>query len=200
MPTLSVGQLVSVPWGLDEVEGTVLSVYGTGTGERVVVSVRIPGGSEDDVTLTLAADSVEPIDNVAHRPQQGTWVAARAYERAVAKALRRITPDIAQDAEISEPTADQGIDLLIHSSQSTVMIEAKYVSSRSRLPAKEVERALRIASREKTPFILISNVSVAPSARSLFNEDKTPRKFSLVKWRGPEDDASLKSELRLLLA
>jgi hypothetical protein len=200
MPTLSVGQLVSVPWGLDELEGTVLRIYSTGIGERVVVAVHVPGASEDETTLTLPIESVEPIGNVPHRLPPGAWVAARAYERAVANALLRVASEIAENVEVSEPETDQGIDLVLHSGQSTVLAQAKYASSRSRLSAKEVDRALTVASRATAPFILVTNVDLAQSARNRFHESETPRRFGLVKWRGPEDDADLKSELQLLLA
>jgi hypothetical protein len=202
MPALTVGQLVSVPWGLDELEGTVLRIYDTGIGQRVVVAVRVPGADEDgeDTTLTLPADAVEPIDKISHRPQPGAWVSAHAYERDVANAIRRIVSRTTQNAEVSESAADQGADLVVHSDQSTVVVETKYTSSRSRLSAKEIDRALMIASRTSAPFMLVTNVSLAPSAFSRFHEGGVPKKFSLVKWRGPEDDASLESELRLLLS
>lgn len=203
MPTLTVGQVVSVPWGLDELEGTVLRIYDTGIGRRAVVRVRVPGAGEgegDDMTLTLPAEALEPVDTLPHKPQPGAWVAAQAYERSVANAIRRIVSRIAEHAEVSEAVADQGIDLLVHSGKSDIMIEVKYVSSRSRLSAQEVDRALATASRTSAPFLLVTNVSLAPSAINRFREGEVPRKFSVVKWRGPEDDTNLASELRLLLS
>src|ERR1700733_7921820 len=202
MPGLSVGQSVSVPWGLDELEGTIVRIYSTGLGKRVVVAVRVPGtGDEDDeATLTLPIESVEPRDTAARAPAVGAWVAAAAYERAVSDALHRVASELGREAEISEADPDQGIDLVLHSGQSVVFAQLKYLSSRSRLGPEAIDRALAFASQTDAPFMLVSNVNLALSARNRFRESEVPRKFSLVKWRGAEDDDDLRSELRLLLA
>jgi primosomal protein N' len=53
-----VGDRVRVPWGLDEVDGTVVEVYDSGLGPRVVVRVLLEGvdpESAETVTLPLSA-------------------------------------------------------------------------------------------------------------------------------------------------
>lgn len=208
MPTLTVGQTVSVPWGLDVLEGTVLRVYGTGSGSRAVVRVHIPGTGGDesegeDATLTLPTDAVEPIDDSPDRPRPGSWVDALAYEQLVAAAVQRILAKIAHPAEVSEPSSesDQGIDMVIHSGDSMIAIEAKYLSSKSRLPEREVDRAIDIAGRTLLPLLLVTNANPAPGALSAFRKrHETAKRLGLVRWRSPADDTDLESELRLLLS
>jgi hypothetical protein len=205
MSTLTVGQVVSVPWGLDVLEGTVLRVFDTGVGPRVVVQVHVPGtgdaGEGDETTLTLPIDAVEPINNLSDRPQPGSWVTARSYERRVADAISRTITRIADPAEISESIPDHGIDLLIESPGFSIAVEVKYVASRSRLPEREVDRALETASRTLLPLLLVTNANLAPGAlRAFLARKDIPQRFGLVRWRSPEDDADLESELRLLLS
>lgn len=207
MPALTVGQTVSVPWGLDVLEGTVLRVYETGAGPRVVVQVRIPGTGEggaesEDATLTLPTDVVEPIDDRSAKPEPGAWVADRAYERRVADAVLRAISKIADVGAISEPSSDRGVDYLIHSGDSNIAVQAKHLSSsHSRLPAEEVDRAMKIASASVLPLLLVTNANPTPGAlRAFLGKKETPRKFALVRWRSPADDTDLESELRLLLS
>lgn len=206
MTTLTVGQTVSVPWGLDTLEGTVLRAYDTGAGPRVLVRVRLPGTGEAgeegaETTLTLPAESVEPIDVAPDRPQPGTWVAARAYERHVAEALMRVMARIADSGEISESSGDQGADLLLHSGDSVIAVEAKHLTTRSRLSAEEADRAIEIARRTLLPTLLVTNANPAPGALTAFlRRQDAPNKIALVRWRNQTDDTDLESELRLLLA
>lgn len=46
--TIHAGQRVRVPWGRDDVSGTVVEVYGTGRLARAVVSVRSELGSTSE--------------------------------------------------------------------------------------------------------------------------------------------------------
>jgi hypothetical protein len=62
-PPLS-GDRVSVDWGFDTIEGIVDSVYSSGLGVRVTVTVPVLGplGEElDHMTVTLPADSVHQL-------------------------------------------------------------------------------------------------------------------------------------------
>jgi len=203
MTTVTAGQVVSVPWGLDLLEGNVLRVYDTGAGPRAVVSVRIPGtdvGEGEDVTLTLPADSLEPMEASPNRSQPGSWVTARAYERSVAEAIQRATEKLGEITEVSEATTDTGIDLVIHSGESIIVAEVKYVSPRLRISAKEIDRALSLADSTSAPFLLVTNASLAPSAVNRWHDGSVPDKFYCIKWRGPEDDTNMETELRLLLS
>ena len=58
---VDVGDHVRVPWGLDEVEGDVMAVYGSGLGRRITVAVRIEG-ADDTFTVTYPEDAVERAD------------------------------------------------------------------------------------------------------------------------------------------
>jgi hypothetical protein len=196
-------------------EGTVLRVFDTGVGPRVVVQVRLPGTGEageegEEATLTLPVDAVEPIDNLLARPQPGTWVTARSYQRSVADAILRIiarigdpdqTSEVADPALISESSTDRGVDLVFQSGDSSIVVEAKYLPSRSRLPVSDVDQALEIASKNILPLLLVTNANPTPNALHAFLARKeSPQNFGLVRWRGPEDDTDLESELRLLLS
>jgi hypothetical protein len=52
------GSCVRVPWGSGTAEGTVVEVYQSGIGGRVVVAVRIEG-TDEELTVTFPADMVE---------------------------------------------------------------------------------------------------------------------------------------------
>jgi len=63
-PRLGVGDAVLVPWGLDELRGRVLEVYGEPPGnERAVVAVAVPGSNGEElgeVTITYRLSELEP--------------------------------------------------------------------------------------------------------------------------------------------
>jgi hypothetical protein len=58
---LTVGERVVIPWGVDDVEGTVAEVYGVGPAERVVVSLTPEASGyvvDEPTTVTLPAHAV----------------------------------------------------------------------------------------------------------------------------------------------
>lgn len=58
------GDRVAVDWGFDTIEGVVDSVYSSGLGVRVTVTVPVLGplGEElDHMTVTLPADSIHQL-------------------------------------------------------------------------------------------------------------------------------------------
>jgi chromosome segregation ATPase len=60
---LAVGDAVMVPWGLDELRGRVLEMYGEPGSERAVVAVEVPGSTGEDlgeVTITYRISELEP--------------------------------------------------------------------------------------------------------------------------------------------
>jgi len=59
----SSGDRVSVQWGLDEVEGTVLSLFGPPGKQFARVEIELTGGDEPPVLEVVSL----PVDLLAHR-------------------------------------------------------------------------------------------------------------------------------------
>jgi len=63
------GDVVRVPWGLNEVEGTVIDVYGLPSALFATVRVMLPGADDESVVeveeLTFRADALELTHAVA---------------------------------------------------------------------------------------------------------------------------------------
>ena len=57
--SIHAGQRVQVPWGRDDVSGTVVEVYGSGRLARALVAVRSGQGSGDDATFSVPLSSVK---------------------------------------------------------------------------------------------------------------------------------------------
>jgi len=60
MQEIKAGDRVTVPFGLQELEATVLRVYDTGVGPRVTVEIAIEGTEEPFVT-TYPGDAVSVV-------------------------------------------------------------------------------------------------------------------------------------------
>ncbi len=68
--TVASGETVVVPWGLGQVEATVLEAYDTGAGPRVRVCVPVlgPDGEVlDSLSVTLRASEVQ-VASASPRP------------------------------------------------------------------------------------------------------------------------------------
>ena len=64
--TLHIGDNVVIPWGVDEVRGTVAEVYGTGPARRVVVALtpELSGFVVDEPTTVALPYDVVRLDQV----------------------------------------------------------------------------------------------------------------------------------------
>jgi hypothetical protein len=193
MPAVSVGQIVSVPWGLDTLDGTVLRIYETGTGRRAVVQVSVPGADED-VTLTLPADTLEPADH-PDRPRQGAWI---GYEAAVVKAFSRVTPKISKNATLFRNTPDE-VDLKIQIGEAFIAAEIKYLPHRPRVSMSLIERAHMLHLRTSLPVILVTNADIEIAENSASLAETTRREIYFVQWQTPADDEALERGIRQLL-
>ena len=61
-PELNVGDHVAVPWGVDEVSGVIVEIYGVETAvPRAVIEVRIADGGEP-TTVTLPVNALRRTD------------------------------------------------------------------------------------------------------------------------------------------
>jgi hypothetical protein len=54
-----VGDRVTIPWGLDEVEGQVVAAYSSGSAPHVTVEVRLEG-TDEPVRVTYPAEAIHP--------------------------------------------------------------------------------------------------------------------------------------------
>ena len=53
----AVGDRVTIPWGLDEVEGEVVAAYSSGRGPYVTVEVCLEG-TDEPITVTFPAEAI----------------------------------------------------------------------------------------------------------------------------------------------
>ena len=124
------GDRVAVPWGLDVLEGTVVSTEGGGPGRRVVVSVDLPDTEESGAQLvTFPASELEAAAAVASERQPGAWLPAFRYEEALRHALEYL---IQADAELGiqslgheRPSPDSRADFALDVGDHRLIIEAK---------------------------------------------------------------------------
>src|SRR5262245_27372145 len=87
--TFKPGDHVAVPWGLDVLEGTVVSTHGEGPQRRVVVSVDLPDTEESQVMTFPARELEEAAQDASERPP-GAWLPAYRYEETLRRALERL--------------------------------------------------------------------------------------------------------------
>ncbi|QMU70261.1 hypothetical protein [Streptacidiphilus sp. P02-A3a] len=208
MKTPEVGQEVLVPWGLDYLLGTVLRVYSTGRGPKVVVQVDVPGVSGDeveDVTVTLPADAVQSKDQEAAHAAPGEWVHARSYERELmAQLLRmadRLERGLGTPVSVHEAAGYGGLDLVIRSGQDRMIgCEAKYESGRRQISLEVINKLIEQADRRIVPIVLITNVRLSARAAEVLQQVDTNRMFHWILWRGERDNEALEQMVLSLLA
>src|SRR5438876_11021665 len=82
------GDRVAVPWGLDVIEGTVVSSHGQGPERRVVVSVDLPDTEESQLLTFPVRELEEAAQDASERPP-GAWLSAYRYEQALRRVLEQ---------------------------------------------------------------------------------------------------------------
>ncbi|MER0428396.1 hypothetical protein [Streptomyces microflavus] len=196
-----VGQSVTVPWGLDILPGTVVRVYDSGSGPRVVVRVEVPGVSGADVedisvTLPLSAlDAAQNSEEIAKRPP-GAWVHAQAYERhlliEVERILSHVERSVGARLHLEARQPDYGTDFFISSEKGrTIEGVIKYSSRGGRVPAARIMEYLIRARVGICPILLVTNSALSAAAARNIRELADERKFRWILWNGAEDNNAL---------
>lgn len=207
MKTPEIGQSVLVPWGLDVLPGTVIRVYNSGAGPRVVVRIDVPGvsGAEiEDVTVTLPVDALEQEGERGSSAAPGEWVHAQAYERElvahITLMLRSMEQGSGMHLTISNRHygSDDQIDFTIQTRDGWMIdCEAKY--SKRLVGLSSISRLLSTTEKRLVPVLFITNIGLSgPAANELRNAD-TQGKLNWVLWRGERDNTALEQTILSLL-
>ncbi|MEV0526767.1 hypothetical protein AB0I66_25370 [Streptomyces sp. NPDC050439] len=127
-----VGESITVPWGLDTVEGTVVGAYGEGSGRRVLVEVNVGDGATE--TLPFPQRALDAARSPELQSPPGAWVKAARFEESVRAALMEA---LHESLPTWEGEARSNIQLLLHQEidfmaslpDRALLVEVKYHSS-----------------------------------------------------------------------
>jgi hypothetical protein len=203
-PSFSPGDRVAVPWGLDVLEGTVVSSHGQGSDRQVVVNVDLPDTEEESESqlATFAAQELEAAAQVASERRPGAWLPAYRYEQELRQVLEHL---VASEAGLSilsqgrgEPaTADSHADFILDDGNHRLIIEAKAPAS-GRVTRQSVDQLVGYLSiLHATAGILVTNVALSAEARNKLQEVRQQGlKIWAIRWRSPNDNPKLDQAIR----
>jgi hypothetical protein len=202
-PSLDPGDRVAVPWGLDVVEGTVVSTHGEGPERRVVVSVDLPDTDESQL-VTFPVRELEEAAQVASERPPGAWLSGYRYEQALRRALEQLAksdPELTYLRSRAESaTADSGADFTLDLGRHRLIIEAK-ASPSGRVSAKAVDQLMYYVTLSQARHgLLVTNVPLSADALSELDQaHQRGLDLRAVQWRSPDDNRELASVIRELL-
>lgn len=201
------GDRVAVPWGLDVLEGTVVSSHGDGPARRVVVSVDFPDtdGEAEGQLVTLMASALEDAATVASERRPGTWLPAYQYEEALRRALDHLLSAQVDlygllSSEASS-TSRSPWDIILGFGDHHVIIEAKALRS-GQVSGRVIDRLLSyLRDSPHTAALLVANTGLSAEAKQLVkNALQQGYEIRAVKWRSSDDDPELGRAIRELLS
>lgn len=193
------GERVPVPWGLDVLEGTVVSSHGRGVNRRVVVSVDLPDAEGESVEqlVTLPVRVLESAAAVASERKPGAWLPAYRYEEELRHALELL---VQTDVELSIGSLDResavipGLraDFVINFGQHRLIIEAKALVS-GRVSAEAVNQLLGyVTGLPDAAGLLVTNAELSKDARKRLQQaGEEGYELRAVKWRSQDDNPEL---------
>lgn len=215
----SIGDHVHVPWGLDVVDGVVVSTYGEGDGRQVVVRVLLPDAQDrtedaDDITVTLPVHVLEEAEAEAELRRPGAWLPALRYERSFRDALAEILnrqwgdralvrnrESFAQEsvergrAEIEVMLPDRTIIVDVKALGSGVVPEGAVTALVAALEAAQVTSLAQGASG-----LLVTNGELSKAAEDhLHRAAQEGMALRAVQWRNARDNKRLARALNELL-
>ena len=202
-PLLDPGDRVAVPWGLDVVEGIVVSTHGEGAERRVVVSVDLPDTDESQLVTFLVRELEEAAQVASERPP-GAWLSGYRYEQALRRALEQLAESDPELTDLQSQTesaeADSGADFTLDLGRHRLIIEAKAASS-GRVSAKAVDRLMYyVALSQARHGLLVTNAPLSTDALNELDEaHQRGLDIRAVQWRSPNDNPELASVVRQLL-
>lgn len=203
-PSFDPGDRVAVPWGLDVVEGTVVSLHGKGPERRAVVSVDLPDTDEPQL-VTFPVRELEEAAQVASERRPGAWLSGYRYEQALRRALEQLAksdPELAYLRSQAKPaTADSDADFTLDFGRHRLIIEAKAAPS-GRVSAKAVDRLMYyVALSQARHGLLVTNAPLSADALNELDEaHQRGLDIRAVQWRSPDDNPELASIVRQLLS
>lgn len=187
------GERVSVPWGLEELVGDVIEIYATGLGDRAVV--RVVGGPDPDMTVTVNADSLTPVGGNTHGIPAPADVLA--FHDRIDDVIKTAVEELGV-ALVHDERLDRGVDAVISNESRRIAIQVKYFS-RNRLPSDNVAVLAAYASPE-LPVIIISNVDLSAAAEErLERNNRMHRTIWFVRWTSSADNIRVKDAIQQAL-
>jgi hypothetical protein len=196
------GDRVSVPWGLDVLEGTVVSSHGHGPGRQVVVSVELPDTEEETQLVTFSARLLEDAAEEASERQPGAWLPAYRYEERVRDALERLADDALTGPTLErERPSGQPIDFILSSGDHRLVIEAKTASS-GRVGSKAIDQLMHNLKRSKgSAGLLVSNADLSPAAVERIQQARYDGyNIRAIQWHSMDDNPHLSRTISELLS
>jgi hypothetical protein len=200
------GDLVAVPWGLDVLEGTVVSVRGAGQTRQVVVSVDLPDTDDESRTqlVTLPASSLQDAAAVASERRPGSWLPAYRYEEELRSALVDLfqaDPELSSLGREHFSGSDMPWDFILDAGDRKLFIEVKS-SATGPVSRRTVDLLLRhLSAAHSRTALLVADSGFAPGARERLHEaSEAGYRIRTVRWKSPDDNASLDQVIRELLS
>jgi hypothetical protein len=197
------GDRVAVPWGLDVVEGPVVSTHGQGPERRVVVSVDLPDTEESQLVTFPIRELEEAAQDASERPP-GAWLSGYRYGQELRRTLEQLAesdPELTYlQSQAESPTADSRADFTLDLGRHQLIIEAK-ASPSGRVSRKAVDQLMYYVIRSQARHgLLVTNAPLSADALSQLDvAHKLGIDLRAVQWRSPDDNPQLASVIRELL-
>lgn len=201
------GDRVSVPWGLDVLDGVVVSTHGEGDARRVVVSVDLPDVDAESGTqiVTLAPSALTRAAAVANDRLPGAWLSAYRYEEELRHALESLFREVARIAQSDwreqSALSDVIADFYVQSEGHQLIVEAKNTPS-GKVSRMVVDQLLdRLNRLHGSSGLLVANADLSPEAqRRLEDAAREGYQVRAVKWNSSHDNHVLNRAIQDLLS
>lgn len=201
-----VGDAITVPWGLDLVQGTVVGAYGEGLGLRVLVEVDLGDGSTE--VLPFPPRALEIAQQPEGQSPPGAWVQASRYEESLSRVLSKIlhahVPEWLGGVEVNARLGEaREIDFLAQLPDRLLLVEAKHYRDVQRplntSTLDQVEAYLRGLRRNSPPAVALV-VTNAKVPLSVIERAEKYREASVPMWVAGWREWDTPVELEMALA
>lgn len=193
------GDRVAVPWGLDVIEGTVVSSHGQGPQRRVVVSVDLPDTEESQLLAFPVRELEEAAQDASERPP-GAWLSAYRYEQALRRVLEQSGFNVWPESPEESARTGSRPDFVVDDGDHRLIIEVKAPLS-GRVTRKAVNQLLSYLTASRLKHgLLVTNAALSPDALSELDEaHERGLDVRAVQWRSSDDNTELGRAIRELL-
>lgn len=191
--TYVAGEIVSVPWGLDIVQGTIIGSYGSGPTERLIVRVSVPG-TDDQPEVTFPAKVIEDAEIARRQGDQapGSWLTEYGYEQALKALILSILAHRGRSEELSEGdrAADVRPDFVITGQSHPIYVEARtHVTPKVVDQVLSWNRALPAATAHVAAWLIVSAEAPKPDVLNKIDRARADGVcIKLIEWLKPQDD------------
>jgi len=201
----AVGMRVKVPWGLDEVEGEVEAVYGSGPEGKLAIALQLPEADEPEILL-LPARLVEPLNPDEERDPNGHWLEAFRYWEALAESIRSVleSPGAVISSELHLAGGRSDIEVTARDG-TRLIIEAKAGKNFSESGMRSILDQVRHLSGHLTgrvSALVVLQIPLPDQLTTKFRELSRAEPtipIEIMTWRGSHDDEELRTRLRRLV-